>query len=116
MNFQSQDIDYISVGKMIRKYRKKNNLTLLQLAEMIDVSESFVGQIERGQNKPSLKTIINIANALNVSVDDLLYHNLEAQNTNDFFLKKVAEMTKNLSPSKKEVILQCIELFNKCED
>lgn len=116
MNFQLKDIDYVSIGNMIRKYRKNKNLTLLQLSEMIDVSESFIGQIERGKNKPSLETIINIANALDVSVDDLLYRNLNSQNTNNLFLQKVGELTKNLSPRKKEIILQSIELFNNYEN
>ena len=116
MNFQLKNIDYVSIGNMIRKYRKNKKLTLLHLSEMIDVSESFIGQIERGKNKPSLETIINLANALEVSVDDLLYNNLEAQNTNDYFLKKVSELTKKLSPRKKEIILQSIELFNSYEN
>jgi hypothetical protein len=51
-----------------------------------------------------------------VSVDDLLYYNLEAQNTNDYFLKKVSALTKNLSPGKKDAVLQCIELFRKYEE
>lgn len=113
MNSQCIDIDYVAIGQQIRKYRKAKNLTLLKLAEIIDVSESFIGQIERGRNKPSLETIINIANALNVSVDDLLYSNLTAQNTNDYFLKKVAEFTKDISPHKKEIILKNIELFRE---
>ena len=79
MNFNAHKIDYVSIGQSIRKYRKQKKLTLLQLAEMIDVSDSFIGQIERGRNKPSLETVVNIANALEVSVDDLLYYNLEAQ-------------------------------------
>ena len=37
MNFQLHNIDYVSIGNMIRKYRKNKNLTLLQLSEMIDV-------------------------------------------------------------------------------
>lgn len=116
MNFNAHKIDYVSIGQSIRKYRKQKKLTLLQLAEMIDVSDSFIGQIERGRNKPSLETVVNIANALEVSVDDLLYYNLEAQNTNDYFLKKVSALTKNLSPGKKDAVLQCIELFRKYEE
>ena len=116
MGDQRQNIDYDFLGKSIRKYRKNKNLTLLKLAEMIDVSESFIGQVERGKNKPSLETVVNLANALGVSVDDLLYRNLEAQNTNDYFLKKVSALTKNLSPGKKDAILRCIELFKTYEN
>ena len=41
MNIQFQNIDYVSVGEQVRKYRKEKGLTLLKLAEMVDVSESF---------------------------------------------------------------------------
>ena len=116
MNIQFQNIDYVSIVEQVRKYRKKKNLTLLKLAEMVDVSESFIGQVERGKNKPSLETIINIANSLEVSVDDLLHYNLEAVNTNDYFLKKISELTKKLSPRKKDIILKIIEDIQEYEN
>lgn len=44
-----QDTEFIKhIGKIIRFYRLKNNLTQEQLSEYADCSCGFIGQIERG--------------------------------------------------------------------
>ena len=42
------------------------------LAEKVDLSVNYVGEIERGEKSPALDTFIAIANALEVSADMLL--------------------------------------------
>lgn len=66
-----------SVGKKIRKYRKKQNLTQEQFAELCELSTNFIGIIERGEKRPSLDTFVKIANALDVSADMLLEDELQ---------------------------------------
>lgn len=47
-----QDTEFIKhIGKIIRFYRLKNNLTQEQLSEYADCSCGFIGQIERGESK-----------------------------------------------------------------
>ena len=47
-----QDTELIKhIGKIIRFYRLKNNLTQEQLSEYADCSCGFIGQIERGESK-----------------------------------------------------------------
>lgn len=65
-------IDCVSIGTRIRYYRTRKHLSQEQLAEQTDLSNVFISYIERGERMPSLDAIINIANALNVSADDLL--------------------------------------------
>jgi DNA-binding XRE family transcriptional regulator len=43
--------DYMKIGRNIKRYRHWNELTQEQLAELIGVSTSFVGHIERGTRK-----------------------------------------------------------------
>jgi transcriptional regulator with XRE-family HTH domain len=62
-------IDYVAIGKRIRAERKKQDLTQEQLAELADISESFMGHIERGGRTPSVETLMNISNALNLSIE-----------------------------------------------
>lgn len=45
-------------------------------AEIADVEPSNISHIERGATKVSLPTLIKIANALKVSLDDLVYDSL----------------------------------------
>ncbi len=61
-----------SIGKNIRKYRTAKKMPREKLAEIVDVSLNYLGQIERSEKLPSFETFINIANALEVSADMLL--------------------------------------------
>lgn len=69
-------MDYISLGRQIRRQRQMMNMTQERLAEKAGISASFLGHIERGSRKASLETLINIANALNVGTDKLLIDSL----------------------------------------
>ena len=55
----------MKTGELIRKYRKKKQLTMKQLGEKIDVSEQAISQYERGLNV-NLETLIKIAEALEI--------------------------------------------------
>lgn len=63
---------FINIGKRIREKRKAKNLTQETLAEKANVGTTHISHIETGCTKLSLKTFISIANALDVSADELL--------------------------------------------
>lgn len=69
-------LDYVSIGIRVRRYRKEKGLTQQALAELSNQEPSNISHIERGATKLSLPTIVNIANALGVTVDDLLCDSL----------------------------------------
>ena len=69
-------VDYIIIGKRIKELRKSKGLTQAQLAEMSGVEPSNISHIERAATKLSLPTLISIANALESSLDELVYGNL----------------------------------------
>jgi transcriptional regulator with XRE-family HTH domain len=58
-------------GKRLRKLRRNMDLTQEQLADKVGVSLNFIGQMERGENAPSLETVQKIAEVLNVDVSEL---------------------------------------------
>lgn len=66
-----KDIDYTAVGKKIREQRKKLNITQEQLAEMCEVSPSYIGHIERGSRNLSMNTAIKLCSALEIGLDFL---------------------------------------------
>ena len=72
------DLDYKAIGIRIRRLRKNKNYTQQLLAELSHQEPSNISHIERGATKLSLPTIVKIANALNVTVDDLLCDSLTA--------------------------------------
>ena len=67
-------MDYIKLGINIRNERKKQNLTIEELAFKADITPNYLGKIERAQTKLSLEALIKIVNALNLTADDLLFH------------------------------------------
>ena len=65
-------LDYQAIGTRVRRLRKARGLTQQTLAELSDQEPSNISHIERGATKLSLPTLVNIANALEVTVDELL--------------------------------------------
>lgn len=63
---------YKELAKNIRVERAKNKISQLQLAEMAGISIETLGQIERETANPTLYTIISIALALKVNLNDLV--------------------------------------------
>ena len=72
-------MDLSSIGGKIKQYRKAAKFSQSQLAEMIGISTKYVSVLERSAKPPSLETLINIANALNISTDLLLCDTLNVQ-------------------------------------
>lgn len=65
-------MDYVALGNRIKNKRLENNLTQEQLAESVDISAVYVGQIERGDRHMTIDTLVKIANVLHVSIEELL--------------------------------------------
>ena len=104
------DIDNISFGKNIRQKRKEQNITLGKLAEKCNMSENFLGNIERGTDIPSLKSFLKICNALNINADNLLFESLSiyTKNTSESYQLKIAKEITNLSSEQQKKIYELI--------
>ena len=72
-------IDYKEMGKRIKQKRKELNLTQEKLSEILEISPTYISEIERGTGISSLATITKIANVLNLDLDYLI---LGISNTN----------------------------------
>ena len=104
---------YELLGKNIRKHGKEKKYTLGQLAEKLDVSTPLIGQIEMAKGIPSLETLVKIANVLEISANSLLFGDLSTKSGNNHFIKKIAELTENFTPTDKELLLKNIEIINQ---
>lgn len=72
----NMDVDYKALGKRIKIARINKDITQEVVAEKIDITASHMSNIETGKTKVSLPVLINIANALSVTVDELLCDNV----------------------------------------
>lgn len=62
---------YIHLGNRIKFLREKSHLTQEKLAEKSGISLDYLSKIEVSINKPGLKTIFKLAQALSCDVKDL---------------------------------------------
>ena len=72
------NIDYGSIGDRIRYIRTQKGMSQEELAEFADVSPVYISNVERGEKSVSLKVVIAVANALNVTADTLLIDSITA--------------------------------------
>ena len=69
------DLDYTLIGSRVNDLRKSQGISQERLAELADLSTTFISHIERSDKKPSLGALIRLASALGVTVDFLLAGN-----------------------------------------
>ncbi|NLO76070.1 MAG: helix-turn-helix transcriptional regulator [Clostridia bacterium] len=66
-------IDSKAVGQRIREQRELLELSREEFAEIVKLSDYYVGQLERGERQMSLNVLVKIANCLHVSLDYLIF-------------------------------------------
>ena len=97
------------IGERIKELREALKITQAELAASVNVSDSYISLIEHGKKQAGLEIYISIANALGVTLDELLYGNqvnnpAEYQTDMDIILsdctsfekKAIYEMSKTL--------------------
>ena len=104
-------MDYELLGKRIRDERLLLRLTIEQLAERVDKSTNYIGQIERNDGKPSLETIVDIANALGTTVDALLKTILKPEQ-HDGTIQEISTLLYSLDDNGKQFILDMVKRYS----
>lgn len=61
-----------AVGQKLRRARLAAGMSVREMARRVDVSPSFISQVELGRTKPSVGTLYAIATELGVLLDDLM--------------------------------------------
>lgn len=67
----TEDEFYRSLGRRIKLLREKSRLTQEKLAEKAGISLDYLGKIEVCINKPGIKTILKLANALGIDIKEV---------------------------------------------
>ena len=82
MQFNKEDID---IGERLRGVRENMHMTGEEFSEKIDITDSFLGQIERGERSLSVKTLKKVVRYTGVSADYLLF----GQDSNNKTIQKI---------------------------
>ena len=96
-------MNYLQIGERIRKYRKAKGLSQEQLAELVGISVTHMSHIETGNTKLSLPVCVEMANALEIQVDDLLR---DAPRDKTVALYEIDALLASCSPEQTKVILE----------
>ena len=106
----------------IKNLRKRKGLTQKQLAEMCDLSESMISNLESGKKLPSFETLLKLAEALECSTSDIIDNKKipitegDGQNLLDLSQlnkeqRKLIEDVLRLNPQQRSAVLSVTESF-----
>lgn len=65
-------MDCTKIGNLIRELRLKQNMTQLQLAQQMGISDKTVSKWERGEALPDISILVDLANILETTTDHIL--------------------------------------------
>ena len=102
----TNDVNYDQLAQRIKHYRQKAHKTQEQLAAQIDVATSTVAHAENGPSKPSLPLLIKLANALGVTLDQLVCDSLPVAES--YLEKDIADLLADCTMREKKIIKDII--------
>lgn len=106
-------MNYSLLGEKIKKLRQNKGLTQEALAEKTSLTPSYIGQIERGERKLSVETLVQIGNTLGASFDYLLQS--DSRTEYDSALDELAAAFRGRTHSEIKMIIEVSRsIFKHC--
>lgn len=101
------------IGKQIRTFRKMRNLTLDEVSNVIHKSKSTISKYEKGEISVDIETLYEIADALQIHVEQLLYCSpkrtvISTSNSNPAFFSGVSQFYSYLYDGRSNNIIRCV--------
>ncbi len=98
-------MDQVKIGKFIAERRKNQNLTQMQLAETLGITDRAVSKWETGRSLPDASLMLALCDVLQISVNDLLCGEVVAvENYNKELENNLLEMIKQKEQSDKRLL------------
>lgn len=99
-------MDQIKIGRFIAERRKANNLTQMQLAELLNITDRAVSKWENGKSMPDSSIMLELCKILKISVNDLLCGEVVTmENYNKNSEKKLLEMVRLKEDNDKQMLM-----------
>jgi len=100
-------VDNKQLGSRIRAFRQSRGMSQADLAVKAGVSLPLISNIEHGKTKMQLETFVKVAEALQVSSDQLLRADVPEVKT--IYNGELAEVLADCTPSEMEAILKIVQ-------
>ena len=99
-------MDQIKIGKFIAECRKKNNLTQMQLAEKLNITDRAISKWENGKGRPDSSIMLDLCNELKISVNELLSGEvLEMNSYNEKLEQNLIDIVRQKEASDKRLLI-----------
>jgi len=98
-----------ALGKKLRDARQKKGYTQQALAEIADIGNVYLGEIERGLKMPSLNTFIKLIEALDISADYILRDELTSGK--EYLYEEIAQKMRNLTPRQRKTAIDILDAY-----
>lgn len=102
----------VEIGRRIRTFRKINHLTLSELSQIICKSKSTVSKYENGEISIDIETLYNIADALNIHVEQLLYYspkqNINYNSSIPVFFNNISQFYSYVFDGRANKLMRCV--------
>ena len=105
------DIDYKAIGLRIKTARTRKGLTQGNIAQLTGLSTPHISNIETGNTKLGLPTIIHLANVLDVSVDELLCDNIHR--SEQIYFHELSGLLQDCSVDELHIISELAKVIKK---
>lgn len=105
------DIDYKAIGLRIKAARSRKGLTQGNIAKLTGLSTPHISNIETGNTKLGLPTIIHLANVLDVSVDELLCDNIHR--SEQIYCLELSELLQDCTVDELHIISELAKVIKK---
>ena len=97
-------MDQVKIGKFIAECRKSVNLTQMQLAEKLNITDKAVSKWERGKALPDTSIMLELCDILCISVNELLSgEKTNMENDNQKKEQLLLDMAKELEKKNKKI-------------
>jgi len=95
-----------AIGARIRKARVERGINQADLADMMDIATSHLSNIETGRSNFGIDILIKIAEALQVSTDEILRPDVPSGNA--AYASDLMELLQGCTPAEKEAMLETL--------
>ncbi|ANB56834.1 helix-turn-helix family protein [Anoxybacillus sp. B7M1] len=99
------------IGERIRKFRKEKGLSQEELAHMANLHTTYIGQLERGEKNATLGSIEKVANALDISLEELFRSIHSHSDSQVYTLSQIITHLQAMSVKDQKTILKLLEIL-----
>lgn len=104
------EIDYEKLGQRIKEKRLEQKYSQEELADLSELSRSYISHVEIGSKNASLETVVKIANVLGCSANDLLKDSLVSLEDR---ISKIEQLLLDCTPEEKELLTKTLKTLRE---